>query len=103
MSRRQPLVSTGFESEGTKFEIFDSIRTGDDDDLIEVCKNIMEGIKGIWNINYVTSRVDISNYNLVYIDTPKQDTMLVLYAYTLSFFHSSFCFFFAFILFFLFV
>lgn len=57
-----------------RFEVFDSIRSESDKGLLQTSNKIIKGIKTLWQCYHAESRVDISNYDLLYIDAPKQET-----------------------------
>ena len=56
-----------------RFEVLDSMRCEGDSSMIDFATRIMEAIKAVWLISYSSSRKQIEDYELVYIDVMKQD------------------------------
>ena len=57
-----------------RFEVFDSIRVQSDKALLQTSDKIIRAIKTLWQCHHAESRVDISKYEPLYIDAPKQET-----------------------------
>ncbi|KAM0829503.1 hypothetical protein ACQ4PT_066844 [Festuca glaucescens] len=57
-----------------RFEVMDSLRNEGNKGLMTDARNIIGSIKHFWQLNYNESKIDISRYKTVYIQTPKQDT-----------------------------
>ena len=49
------------------------MRCEGDSSMIDFATRIMEAIKAVWLISYSSSRKQIEDYELVYIDVMKQD------------------------------
>ena len=55
-----------------RFEILDSLRGHADQSMIEHATRLVRAIKKVWIVNYASSSKQIEDYELVYIDVPKQ-------------------------------
>jgi Ulp1 family protease len=58
-----------------RFEVMDSIRDATNQDLLTISKNIMHNIKALWKEHHGNSKLDISPYELLYVDASKQSTV----------------------------
>ncbi|KAM0910875.1 hypothetical protein ACQ4PT_013880 [Festuca glaucescens] len=56
-----------------RFEILDSLRDADDTGMIEHANMLVDAIKSMYRINYLDSRRQIDNFELMYIPMPKQN------------------------------
>ncbi|KAM0825705.1 hypothetical protein ACQ4PT_069377 [Festuca glaucescens] len=59
--------------DGKRFEVLDSVRDNEDETLIKHATLVFDAIKGMYKINYSNSSKQIEDYELVYIDVPKQN------------------------------
>jgi hypothetical protein len=57
-----------------RFEVMDSLRNEGNKGLMADARNIIGSIKHFWHVNYSESKIDISTYKTVFIQTTKQDT-----------------------------
>ena len=55
-----------------RFEVLDSLRGENDEEMIEQATSLMDAIKSAFLISYSSSKKDIQDYELVYIDVLKQ-------------------------------
>ena len=55
-----------------RFEILDSLRGENNFGMIEHAMQLVNAIKKVWLVNYSTSNKQIQDYELAYIDVPKQ-------------------------------
>lgn len=53
-----------------RFEVLDSMRSLDDENLRSCCNEIVLGVKELWDSFYKKSRKEISNYDIVEIEVP---------------------------------
>jgi hypothetical protein len=58
-----------------RFEALDSMRGEGDEALISHANALISRIKALWNIHYITSKVQIQNWDLKIINVPIQATM----------------------------
>uniref|UniRef100_A0A0E0LYE8 Ubiquitin-like protease family profile domain-containing protein n=1 Tax=Oryza punctata TaxID=4537 RepID=A0A0E0LYE8_ORYPU len=59
-----------------RFEVYDSLRGEDDEELILASNLVVASIKTMWDRVYMrSSKKTIQNYPLIFIDGPKQDNM----------------------------
>jgi hypothetical protein len=58
-----------------RFEALDSMRGEGDEALISHTNALISRIKALWNIHYITSKVQIQNWDLKIINVPIQATM----------------------------
>uniref|UniRef100_A0A0E0JK71 peptidylprolyl isomerase n=1 Tax=Oryza punctata TaxID=4537 RepID=A0A0E0JK71_ORYPU len=59
-----------------RFEVYDSLRGEDDEELISAINLVVASIKTMWDRVYMrSSKKTIQNYPLIFIDGPKQDNM----------------------------
>uniref|UniRef100_A0A0E0MMC1 Ubiquitin-like protease family profile domain-containing protein n=1 Tax=Oryza punctata TaxID=4537 RepID=A0A0E0MMC1_ORYPU len=59
-----------------RFEVYDSLRGEDDEELISATNLVVASIKTMWDRVYMrSSKKTIQNYPLIFIDGPKQDNM----------------------------
>jgi hypothetical protein len=72
--------------EKKRFEVLDSARGPDDESLINHSRDLVDAIKCMYRINYSSSSKQIDDYELVFIEAPKQNNKYVL------FFLSNLCF-----------
>jgi hypothetical protein len=56
-----------------RFEVLDSMRTLEDTNLRSCCDKLMESIKKLWSEHYPHSKVQIQNYEAIYITVPQQN------------------------------
>ena len=56
-----------------RFEVLDSLRDEDDEQMIEHATRLVDAIKDMYRINYSKSKKQIQDYELVFIDVPKQN------------------------------
>ena len=56
-----------------RFEVLDSIRSRDDDDLTTHAEFFINNLKEIWNRHYENSKVQISHFPIEYVMTEKQE------------------------------
>jgi hypothetical protein len=56
-------------------EVIDSIRDSTNQDLLTISKNIIQSIKALWKEHHGNSKLDISQYELLYLDASKQSTL----------------------------
>ncbi|KAM0906696.1 hypothetical protein ACQ4PT_016611 [Festuca glaucescens] len=68
------VLSLNFEA--TRFEILDSLRGEDDEEMIKYANRLVDAIKIMYKVNYSESRKQIDEYELVYIPVPKQGPIL---------------------------
>ena len=59
--------------EAKRFEILDSLRDEDDEQTIEQATWLVNVIKEMYLIYYLGSKKQIQDYELVFIDVPKQN------------------------------
>ena len=67
------VTTTSFYLKDQRFEVLDSIRPGDDDDLTTRAKFFISNLKETWNRHYENSKVQISHFPIEYITTKKQE------------------------------
>uniref|UniRef100_A0A0E0KZR0 Ubiquitin-like protease family profile domain-containing protein n=1 Tax=Oryza punctata TaxID=4537 RepID=A0A0E0KZR0_ORYPU len=59
-----------------RFEVYDSLRGEDDEELISATNLVVASIKTMWDRVYMrSSKKTIQNYPLIFIDGPKQDNI----------------------------
>ncbi|KAM0910746.1 hypothetical protein ACQ4PT_013941 [Festuca glaucescens] len=63
--------------EKKRFEVLDSARGPDDESLITHSSDLVDAIKCMYRINYSSSSKQIDDYELVFIDAPKQNNKYV--------------------------
>jgi hypothetical protein len=63
--------------EKKRFEVLDSARGPDDESLIAHSSDLVDAIKCMYRINYSSSSKQIDDYELVFIDAPKQNNKYV--------------------------
>ena len=56
-----------------RFEVLDSLRDEDDEQMTEHATWLVDAIKDMYRINYSESKKQIQDYELVFIDVPKQN------------------------------
>jgi hypothetical protein len=61
--------------EKKRFEVIDSARDHDDETLVSHATSLVDSIKDMYRINYSQSSKQIQDYELVFIEGPKQDNM----------------------------
>ena len=66
------LISLNLKAE--RFEVFDSLRAKGNRGLIKEYRSIIGSIKYLWGANYSESKINIENWPIEYIDTPRQIT-----------------------------
>lgn len=71
------VLSVNFEAK--RFEILDSLRGEDDEELIKHANRLVDAIKVMYKVNYSQSKKQIDEYELMYIPVPKQGPTLVLF------------------------
>ncbi|CAL5095005.1 unnamed protein product [Urochloa decumbens] len=59
----------------SRFEVMDSIRGENDKVLLQNSEKIITTIKSLWKKYHAKSSIDISDFKLLYIDAPKQDSL----------------------------
>ena len=55
-----------------RFEVLDSMRSLNDNNLRSCCDKIISGIKQCWKTHYAASNKVIDNYDLIDIQVPQQ-------------------------------
>ncbi|KAM0926633.1 hypothetical protein ACQ4PT_003638 [Festuca glaucescens] len=65
--------------EKKRFEVLDSARGPDDESLITRSSDLVDAIKSMYRINYSSSSKQIDEYELVFIDAPKQNNKYVFF------------------------
>lgn len=55
-----------------RFEVLDSLHGGDDEGLCAHASLVINHIKGAWNRYYGDSRIQISEFETIYPDVPRQ-------------------------------
>uniref|UniRef100_A0A0E0LY82 Ubiquitin-like protease family profile domain-containing protein n=1 Tax=Oryza punctata TaxID=4537 RepID=A0A0E0LY82_ORYPU len=69
-----------------RFEVYDSLRGEDDEELISATSLVVASIKTMWDRVYMrSSKKTIQNYPLIFIDGPKQDNIRDCGFYMLKF------------------
>uniref|UniRef100_A0A0E0MEU4 Ubiquitin-like protease family profile domain-containing protein n=1 Tax=Oryza punctata TaxID=4537 RepID=A0A0E0MEU4_ORYPU len=69
-----------------RFEVYDSLRGEDDEELISATNLVVASIKTMWDRVYMrSSKKTIQNYPLIFIDGPKQDNIRDCGFYMLKF------------------
>ena len=58
-----------------RFEILDSLRDENDEEMIEHATRLVDAIKAMYLVNYKDSKKQIQDFELVYIPVPKQDNL----------------------------
>jgi hypothetical protein len=67
--------------EKKRFEVLDSVRGPDDESLITHSSNLVDAIKCMYRVNYSSSSKQIDDYELVFIDAPKQNNKYGFFFY----------------------
>ena len=65
------MVSLNFDAK--RFEVLDSLRDEYDEQMIDHASRLVDAIKDMYMINYSDSKKQIQDYELVFIDVPKQN------------------------------